>query len=109
MLPIVYRFARNLYTSSELGPDFHFGGKDSLGWMTSRNTANILGWPPSRPKKHPRPAPEVYLRFEGRILTVPEVYFRFKGLVILHTTSIRSITPTPFRRFYALSTWATAP
>jgi hypothetical protein len=28
MLPIVYRFARNLYTSSELGPDFHFkGGK----------------------------------------------------------------------------------
>ena len=60
-------------------------------------------------KKHPRPAPEVYLRFEGRILTVPEVYFRFKGLVILHTTSIRSITPTPFRRFYALSTWTTAP
>ncbi|MFR1117643.1 MAG: hypothetical protein ACLSDV_01190, partial [Bifidobacterium longum] len=50
-----------------------------------------------------------YLRFEGRILTVPEVYFRFKGLVILHTTSIRSITPTPFRRFYALSTWVTAP
>lgn len=77
--------------------------------MTSRNTANILGWLPSRPKKHPRPAPEVYLRFEGRIMTVPEVYFRFKGLVILHTTSIRSITPTPFRRFYALSTWATAP
>jgi len=27
MLPIVYRFARNLYTSSELGPDFHFRGK----------------------------------------------------------------------------------
>mgnify|MGYP001781601557 CR=1 FL=1 len=91
--------------------------------MTSRNTANILGWLPSRPKKHPRPAPKVYLRFEGRILTVPEVYFRFegriltvpevyfrfKGLVILHTTSIRSITPTPFRRFYALSTWVTAP
>ena len=51
--------------------------------MTSRNTANILGWLPSRPKKHPRPAPKVYLRFEGRILTVPEVYFRFKGLVIL--------------------------
>lgn len=50
--------------------------------MTSRNTANILGWLPSRPKKHPRPAPEVYLRFEGRILTVPEVYFRFKGLLI---------------------------
>ena len=49
--------------------------------MTSRNTANILGWLPSRPKKHPRPAPEVYLRFEGRILTVPEVYFRFKGLL----------------------------
>ena len=77
--------------------------------MTSRNTANILGWLPSRPKKHPRPAPKVYLRFEGRILTVPEVYFRFKGLVILHTTRIRSITPTPFRRFYALSTWVTAP
>ena len=37
------------------------------------------------------------------------VFFRFKGLVILHTTSIRSITPTPFRRFYALSTWVTAP
>ena len=49
--------------------------------MTSRNTANILGWLPSRPKKHPRPAPKVYLRFEGRILTVPEVYFRFKGLL----------------------------
>ena len=47
--------------------------------MTSRNTANILGWLPSRPKKHPRPAPKVYLRFEGRILTVPEVYFRFQG------------------------------
>lgn len=42
-------------------------------------------------------------------MTVPEVYFHFKGLVILHTTSIRSITPTPFRRFYALSTWVTAP
>ena len=70
--------------------------------MTSRNTANILGWLPSRPKKHPCPAPKVYLRFEGRILTVPEVYFRFKGLVILHTTSIRSITPTPFRRFLRL-------
>ena len=27
MLPIVYRFARNLYTSSELGPDFHFKGE----------------------------------------------------------------------------------
>ena len=76
--------------------------------MTSRNTANILGWLPSRPKNIRAP-PKVYLRFEGRILTVPEVYFRFKGLVILHTTSIRSITPTPFRRFYALSTWATAP
>ena len=50
--------------------------------MTSRNTANILGWLPSRPKKHPRPAPKVYLLFEGRILTVPEVYFRFKGLLI---------------------------
>lgn len=25
---------------------------------------------------------KVYLRFEGRILTVPEVYFRFKGLLI---------------------------
>ena len=71
-----------------------------------RKHLGLAAWPS---KKHPRPAPEVYLRFEGRILTVPEVYFRFKGLVILHTTSIRSITPTPFRRFYALSTWVTAP
>ena len=77
--------------------------------MTSRNTANILGWLPSRPKKHPRPAPKVYLRFEGRILTVPEVYFRFKGLVIHHTPSNRSITPTPVPRFSALSTGVTAP
>ena len=67
--------------------------------MTSRNTANILGWLPSRTKNHPPPRPKVYLRFEGRILTVPEVYFRFKGLVILHTTSIRSITPTPLPPF----------
>ena len=51
--------------------------------MTSRNTANILGWLPSRPKKHPRPAPKVYLRFEGRILTVPEVYFRFNKVDFL--------------------------
>ena len=77
--------------------------------MTSRNTANILGWLPSRPKKHPRPAPKVYLRFEGRILTVPEVYFRFKGLVLLHNTSIRRLKPTPVRRVFGLSTWVTAP
>lgn len=77
--------------------------------MTSRNTANILGWLPSRPKKHPRPAPEVYLRFEGRIMTVPEVYFRFKGLVIRQTPSINGFMPTSFRRFYAAYTWAPAP
>lgn len=50
-----------------------------------------------------------FFDFEGLICVFREVYFRFKGLVILHTTSIRSITPTPFRRFYALSTWVTAP
>ena len=77
--------------------------------MTSRNTANILGWLPSRPKKHPRPAPKVYLRFEGRILTVPEVYFRFKGLVILHTTRPPSITPPPAPRFYAFAPGVPAP
>lgn len=67
--------------------------------MTSRNTANILGWLPSRPKKHPRPAPKVYLRFEGRILTVPEVYFRFKGLVNWRNADRNGIVLSLFRRF----------
>ena len=67
--------------------------------MTSRNTANILGWLPSRPKKHPRPAPKVYLRFEGRILTVPEVYFRFKGLVNWRNADTNGIVLSLFRRF----------
>jgi hypothetical protein len=67
--------------------------------MTSRNTANILGWLPSRPKKHPCPAPKVYLRFEGRILTVPEVYFRFKGLVNWRNADRNGIVLSLFRRF----------
>ena len=55
--------------------------------MTSRNTANILGWLPSRPKKQPRPAPKVYLRFEGLIWPLREVYSRFEGLMAEYSRS----------------------
>ena len=53
--------------------------------------------------------PEVYFRFKGLISHLPEVYLRFEGLLIHVIGSINGYTSTSFRRFRAVSTWASAP
>lgn len=53
--------------------------------------------------------PEAYFRFKGLISHLPEVYLRFEGLLIHVIGSINGYTSTSFRRFRAVSTWASAP
>ena len=52
--------------------------------------------------------PEAYFRFKGLISHLPEVYLRFEGLLIHVIGSINGYTSTSFRRFRAVSTWASA-
>lgn len=47
--------------------------------------------------------------FKGLISHLPEVYLRFEGLLIHVIGSINGYTSTSFRRFRAVSTWASAP